>query len=90
MAREVSDLPDLHPHLYQGVRRDPATPRDSLIVSLLPVFVFAAILGGWEAWVRIAEVKRYLLPPPSAATSLLLRGASRPPIPAPRSPLPRR
>ena len=77
MAREVSDLPELHPHLDQGVRRDPARPRDSLIVSLLPVFVFAAILGGWEAWVRIAAVKRYLLPPPSAVAMALVEEPMR-------------
>ena len=77
MACEVSDLPDLHPHRDQDVRRDPATPRDSLIVSLLPVFVFAAILGGWEAWVRIAEVKRYLLPPPSAVAMALIEEPMR-------------
>ena len=73
MTREVSDLPDLHP----GVSRDAATPRDSLIVSLLPVLVFAAILGGWEAWVRLAQVKRYLLPPPSAVVIALVEEPMR-------------
>ena len=55
---DVSDLPGL------DLRRD-ASPRDSLLVTLLPAIVFAAIIGAWEAWVRIAEVKRYLLPAPT-------------------------
>ncbi len=64
---EVSDLPGL-PGL--APRRD-ASARDSLIVMLLPTIVFAAILAGWEAWVRIAEVKRYLLPPPTEIAQAL-------------------
>ena len=55
---EVSDLPGL------DLRRD-ASPRDSWLVTLLPAIVFAVIIGTWEAWVRIAEVKRYLLPAPT-------------------------
>ncbi|MGE3857936.1 MAG: ABC transporter permease [Dehalococcoidia bacterium] len=57
--REASDLPGLR------ARTESATPRDSLVVMLLPAIVFALILVGWEAWVRIAAVKRYLLPPPT-------------------------
>ena len=35
-------------------------------LAALPVLLAAAILAAWEAWVRVAGVKEYLLPPPSA------------------------
>ena len=66
MARivEVADratLPD----------RAPEPRGESLLLAALPVLVVAAILVAWEAWVRIAQVKAYLLPPPSAIARAL-------------------
>ncbi|MFA7249008.1 MAG: ABC transporter permease [Dehalococcoidia bacterium] len=57
----MSDLPVLN------VR----PPRQPLIAVALPVIVVVAILAGWEAWVRIAHVQRYLLPPPTAIAQAL-------------------
>jgi len=58
---DMSDLPVLN------VR----PPRQPLIAVALPVIVVVAILAGWEAWVRIAHVQRYLLPPPTAIAQAL-------------------
>jgi len=41
------------------------------LLSALPVLVVIAILAAWEAWVRLAGVKQYLLPPPSAIARAL-------------------
>ena len=59
------------PRLSPDPRPDAASPRGSLMIHALPVVVFAAILVAWEAWVRIAEVKQYLLPPPTAIARAL-------------------
>ncbi len=61
---DVSDLPNL------DVRRASGS-RDPLLLTLLPAIVVVAIIGGWEAWVRIAQVKRYLLPAPSEVARAL-------------------
>ena len=61
---DVSDLPDLDV-------RAAAISRDPLLLTLLPAIVVLAIIGGWEAWVRIAQVKRYLLPAPSEVARAL-------------------
>ena len=59
-TRREADVHDLSP-----VEVRATAPRDPAGVVLLPAIVFIAILGAWEAWVRLAEVKRYLLPPPT-------------------------
>ena len=40
-------------------------------LAALPVLLAAAILAAWEAWVRVAGVKEYLLPPPTAVVRAL-------------------
>jgi len=67
---DVSDLPNL------DVRRASGS-RDPLLLTLLPAIVVVAIIGGWEAWVRIAQVKRYLLPAPSEVARALAAAPMR-------------
>lgn len=38
---------------------------------LAPVLAIAFLLAGWEAWVRVRDVKEYLLPTPSAVINAL-------------------
>ncbi|MGE0384656.1 MAG: ABC transporter permease [Gammaproteobacteria bacterium] len=42
-----------------------------LAAYLLPAIVFAAALGAWEAWVRLAQVPHYILPAPSLIATTL-------------------
>ncbi|MDA0302429.1 MAG: ABC transporter permease [Chloroflexi bacterium] len=65
MARATADRPAADDLRGLDVRRDAATPRDSMLVMLLPTIVFVLIIGGWEAYVRASGVERYLLPPPT-------------------------
>lgn len=71
MARATADRPAADDLRGLDVRREAATPRDSLAVALLPAIVFTLIIGGWEAYVRLAQVPRYLLPPPTAVVRAL-------------------
>jgi len=53
-----------------GPLRDPASEVATLRMPfaatvLPPVIALSLILAGWEAYVRVADVKEYLLPPPS-------------------------
>jgi NitT/TauT family transport system permease protein len=36
-----------------------------IVSRLSPLLVFAAVIGAWELWVRIAHTPLYILPPPS-------------------------
>ena len=70
----MSDLPTLpSPEARGGA----AGRRDSLVAAALPAIVFAVILVAWETWVRLAEIKRYLLPPPTAIALALAKEPMR-------------
>lgn len=56
-TREIIDLPA---GVMPGRRI-----RDLAGLVLLPLGVIALLLAGWEAWVRVRDVRSYLLPPPS-------------------------
>jgi NitT/TauT family transport system permease protein len=56
-ARDVADLPT---GLAPGRRL-----RDLAGLVLPPLGVIALLLAGWEAWVRVRDIRSYLLPPPS-------------------------
>lgn len=71
MARTAADRPAVDDLRGLDVRRDAATPRDSMLVALLPTIVFTLIIGGWEAYVRASGVERYLLPPPTEIAQAL-------------------
>jgi NitT/TauT family transport system permease protein len=68
-TRDVVDLPDgLAPPFGE-----PAASRGRAVaVSVLPpLLVAAAILAGWEAWVRLRDVPLYLVPPPTTVFEAL-------------------
>ena len=66
---EVSDRVLIDPG---APRRNPGgTLGRSWLMAALPVLVVVALLVAWEAWVRLADVKAYLLPPPSAVARAL-------------------
>ncbi len=68
---DLSDLPSL------GMPRAASATRYSLAAMLLPAIVTAAIGVAWEGWVRLAEVQRYILPPPSAVAVALYQEPMR-------------
>ncbi len=45
--------------------------RSTSMVVGPPLLVGALLLAGWEAWVRLRDVREYLLPPPSAVLDAL-------------------
>lgn len=47
-------------------------PGAGLLSRLMPWLVAALCLGGWEAWVRMAEVPAYLVPAPSLVAQKLV------------------
>ena len=57
-----------------GTRRTPATDTARRFVRrwMLPAALLLLALGVWEAWVRLAETPRWLLPPPSAVARSLV------------------
>lgn len=47
------------------------TPREVVGVVVPPLFALLIVLGAWEAWVQVGDVKAYLLPAPSAVAAAL-------------------
>jgi NitT/TauT family transport system permease protein len=45
--------------------------REQLLGRVLPVLVFVAAIGGWEATVRLADIPAYVLPAPSLVLKTL-------------------
>ena len=57
-----------------GIRRRASSsygPLKRLAIWFPPLLIMLAILGVWEAYVRIFDVQRWLLPPPSAIASTM-------------------
>lgn len=48
-----------------SVRRRPLVNRDRVLVLVLPIITFAIFVAGWQAVVRIFDIKEYTLPAPS-------------------------
>jgi NitT/TauT family transport system permease protein len=55
-----------------AMRRVFSLNRDQLLQALLPIAVFCAALGLWEAIVRLAAIPPYVLPAPSLIASTLV------------------
>ena len=58
-----------------GIRRRASSyygPLKRLAIWFPPLLIMLAILGVWEAYVRIFDVQRWLLPPPSAIASTMV------------------
>lgn len=58
-----------------SARREPTTDVAARRIAqrwLLPVTLLAIIFAVWEAWVRVADTPRWLLPPPSAIVRSLV------------------
>lgn len=54
-----------------------ASSRELLGVVIPPLVALALVLGAWEAWVAIRDVKAYLLPAPSAVAAALIEDPGR-------------
>ncbi|MBT3942794.1 MAG: ABC transporter permease [Chloroflexi bacterium] len=51
--------------------------RRKVIIILTPVLASALLLAVWETWVRVKDVKEYLLPTPSAVLTALIDDPGR-------------
>lgn len=51
--------------------------RGRALTIAAPLLVALLLLAAWESWVRIRDVKEYLLPPPSAVLAALVDEPSR-------------
>lgn len=51
--------------------------RRNVLIFLTPALASALLLAGWETWVRVRDVKEYLLPAPSAIFAALVDDPGR-------------
>lgn len=58
--------------MMEYTRPSPAAWKQNTLRVALPLAVMAAVIGGWEAYVRAADVPPYILPAPSVIATTLV------------------
>ncbi|MFN8639481.1 MAG: ABC transporter permease [Dehalococcoidia bacterium] len=77
MTREVVAVALDSPSIETRARRSSMSGHEFVAVVVPPLVAFVLVLIAWEAWVRIAHVKAYLVPAPSAVALALARDPAR-------------